>query len=162
NTWSWGDNVTRPVLRQTSDEVIAASHPDIGMRFLSCEGAGALLFTENETNTERIFQTPNPTRYVKDGINNYIVHARHDPVNPERNGTKASAHYVLTVGAGGSRTIRLRLHDAVPAGPFDAGFDAVMHARRKETDEFYASVIPRSLDADAANVMRQALAGMLW
>src|SRR5262249_54455840 len=162
NTWSWGRDVLRPVLRQSGGDVIDASQRDLGERFLSCEGAAALLFTENETNTERLFRTPNRTPYVKDGIDSHIVHGRREAVNPERRGTKASAHYPLTVGAGESRTIRLRLSDGAAAGSFGKGFDDLMTARREEADEFYASVIPSSLDADRANVIRQALAGMLW
>ncbi len=176
NLWSWKRDAPRPQLRQeghrNSDGWIVASHPDLGERFFFAEGADALLFTENETNTERLFGSPNQTPHVKDGINNYIVHGRVDSVNAEKKGTKASAHYSLTVGAGESRVLRLRLSDVAPAakasknktqvGPFGSGFDAVMEARRREADEFYASVIPSSLDADAANVMRQALAGMLW
>jgi len=176
NLWSWGGDAPRPQLRQEgrgdAGGSIAASHPDLGERFFFAEGADALLFTENETNTERLFGSPNQTPYVKDGINNYIVHGRVDSVNAEKKGTKASAHYSLTVGPGESRVLRLRLSDVAPAaaaskskaqvGPFGSGFDAVMEARRREADEFYASVIPSSLDADAANVMRQALAGMLW
>jgi Mannosylglycerate hydrolase MGH1-like glycoside hydrolase domain len=161
NTWSWGGEEPRPELRQHAAGVIAAAHPELGPRFLSCDGAAALLFTENETNMERLFGAPNRTPYVKDGIDGYLVHGRRDAVNPGQRGTKASAHYPLTVGARASRTIRLRLQDAAPAAPFGT-FDATMQARRQEADEFYASVIPPSLSADAANVMRQALAGMLW
>ena len=142
--------------------MIAASHPDLGERFLACEGAAALLFTENETNTARLFQIPNRTPYVKDGLNNCIVNGYQEAVNPEKQGTKASAHYTATVEAGKSKTLRLRLSDKAPAAPFGRGFDDALTARRKEADEFYASVIPKSLDADAASVMRQALAGMLW
>ena len=107
NTWSWGGAVPRPELRQEghgeAGGVIAASHPKLGQRFFFAEGAAELLFTENETNTERLFGSPNRTPYVKDGINNYIVHGRQDAVNPEKKGTKASAHYRLTVGAGESK-----------------------------------------------------------
>ena len=168
NLWSWGGDVPRPLLRRAgADTVIAASHPDLGERFLACEGAAALLFTENETNTERLFGSPNRTPYVKDGINGYIVHGHREAVNPAQQGTKASAHYPLTVGPGESRTLRLRLSDAAPAGHARGGLlghdvDDVMKARRSEADEFYATVIPKSLSADAATVMRQALAGMLW
>jgi hypothetical protein len=172
NVWSWGGNVPRPVLRQAAagdgGGVIAASHPELGERFFYAEGSPALLFTENETNTERLFATANRTPYVKDGINNTILHGRQEAVNAEKTGTKAAAQYPLTVGAGESRTLRLRLSDAAPAaskstrgGPFES-FDEVMKARRQEADEFYASVIPSVLDADAARVMRQALAGMMW
>jgi hypothetical protein len=162
NTWSWGANATRPVLHDAGGGTIAASHPDLGERFLACDGAGALLFTENETNTERLFHTPNQTPYVKDGIDNYIVHERRDAINPGRTGTKASAHYPLTVGARESRKVRLRLHDVRSINLFGSGFNTVMEARRKEAQEFYAAVVPSSLSPDAANVMRQALAGMLW
>ena len=162
NVWSWGDNAARPLLREAAGGLVAVSHADLGERFLCCEGAATLLFTENETNNERLFSAPNRTPYVKDAINNYVVHGRQEAVNPEKKGTKVSAHYTITVGAGASQTLRLRLSAAAPAAPFGSGFDSVMTARRKEADEFYAAVIPSSLTADQANVMRQALAGMLW
>ncbi|HUL04099.1 MAG TPA: hypothetical protein VLV16_12820 [Gemmatimonadales bacterium] len=168
NTWSWGGTPTpppaRPLLRQTAPGVIAASHPDLGERFLHADGAVELLFTENETNTERLVHVPNRTPYVKDAIHNYLVHGVKAAVNPDRTGTKAAAHYTLSVPGNASATVRLRLSDAAPAasGPFGSAFDAVFASRRKEADEFYANVIPSSLGADKANVMRQALAGMLW
>jgi hypothetical protein len=162
NTWSWGRDATRPVLRKSADGQILASHADFGERFLSCEGASELLFTENETNHERLHRAANRTPYVKDGIHNYVVHGRRDAVNPEDFGTKAAAHFPLTVPGGESRTVRLRLHDTALKSPFGAGFKSAMTARRQEADAFYATVIPASFDADAAGVMRQALAGMLW
>ena len=162
NTWSWGGDAPRPVLREVPGRVIVASHPDLGQRFLSCEGAAKLLFTENETNTERLFGTPNRTPYVKDGIDAYIVHGRTGAVNAGGEGTKAAAHYPLTVEARGSQAIRLRLQDLVPARAFGRDFDAAMTTRRTEADKFYASVIPASSTSDESLVMRQALAGMLW
>src|SRR5262245_32112793 len=174
NVWSWGGQAPRSVLRQGATSVaggvITATHPDLGERFLYIDDAAELLFTENETNFQRLFGVPNRTPYVKDGIHDYIIHGRQNAVNAERTGTKASAHAPLTVGAGESRTLRLRLSEVAPtgwatkdgpSGPFVA-FDALMEARRREADEFYASVIPASLGADAGNVMRQAIAGMLW
>ncbi len=176
NTWDSPEASDRPLLSQLAPgadgSVISAAHADLGERFVYSEDAAELLFTENETNTERIAGTPNRTPYVKDGVNDYIVHGRTDAVNPRRLGTKAAVHYSITVGAGQSHVIRLRLSDIAPgefakatsasSEPFGAGFGAVMAARRREADEFYASVIPATLSADAANVMRQALAGMLW
>jgi hypothetical protein len=172
NTWSWGGEAPRPLLRQVAPGVVAASHPDLGERFLYAEGATALLFTENETNTERLVNVTNRTPYVKDAIHNYVVHGHREAVNPERSGTKVAAHYPLTVKPGGSQTLRLRLSTAAPAGtarskgkaegPFGSAFDAALSTRREEANEFHASVIPSSLNADQANVMRQALAGMLW
>ncbi len=168
NAWASGEPVTRPELRQTGTNeaagIIAVSHPDLGERRFYAEGAADLLFTENETNSRRLFGTPNRTSYVKDGINDYVVHGCRDAVNPEKTGTKAAALYPLVVPAGESRSLRLRLcHPNAGEGQaFGSGFDAVMEARRQEADDFYAEVIPASLSADEANVMRQALAGMLW
>ncbi|HEY2293794.1 MAG TPA: glucosidase [Thermoanaerobaculia bacterium] len=168
NTWSWGGESPRPLLRQAAGApgLVAASSPELGVRFLYTADAAELLFTENETNNERLFQTLNPTLYVKDGINDYIVHGRQNAVNPEERGTKVAAHYPLTVAAGASRTIQLRLSDVAPDmmadGPFGDGFDVLLAARRREADAFYATVIPAALTPDQANVMRQALAGMLW
>jgi Glycosyl hydrolase family 63 C-terminal domain len=168
NIWSWGGDPPRPGLRQVgSDAVIAASHPTLGERFFYADGAPRLLFTENETNTERLVHVPNRAPYVKDGINDYLVRGRRGAVNPANTGTKASAHYALTVDAGASQVLRLRLSDVARAADAVASvvgtdFDSLMADRRREADEFYGAIIPPSLDADAANVMRQALAGMLW
>ncbi len=175
NTWSWGVNAARPLLREETNgasRIINLSHPVLGNRFLYCEDAAEVLFTENETNTERLAAAPNRTPYVKDGINNCIIHGRHDAVNNEKTGTKAAAHYLLTIGAGESKVIRLRLSELAPIGAtlsdngrvrqFGSAFERVMADRRQEADEFYKSVVPSSLNADAQNVMRQALAGMLW
>jgi hypothetical protein len=175
NTWSWGGSPPRPLLSQIgkgkAQNVIGASHAELGERFLYADGKATLLFTENETNTERLVRVPNRTPFVKDGIHHYIVRGRKDAVNPKKTGTKASAHYSLVLTPGDSQTLRLRLCEVRPdadapateerEGPFGR-FDAVMEARRREANEFYDSVIPSSLDADAARVMRQAVAGMLW
>jgi hypothetical protein len=165
NTWSWGGDAPRPSLGQKgSGPVVALSHPELGERFFYADGKPALLFTENETNAERLFGGPNRTPYVKDAFDRYLVHGEQGAVNPGRAGTKAAAHYTVEVPAGGSQTLRLRLSELAPGktkAPFD-DFDAVMQARRDEADEFYASVIPGSVGKDGANVMRQALAGMLW
>jgi hypothetical protein len=176
NEWSWAGLRDRPVLRQvegtTSFGVIAANHPKIGEMYLYCEGSVPLLFTENETNTQRIFGVPNRSPYVKDGINNLVVNGQQDAVNPDRRGTKAAPHYRLAVDAGDCQVVRLRLTTASPSDrerangkqgiPFGSPFEEVLRSRKQEADEFYATVIPASVGADAANVMRQALAGMLW
>ena len=144
--------------------MIGLDDPELGTRFLHGEGQAELLFTENETNSERLFGTPNRTPYVKDAIDRYLVQGEKGAVNPEHAGTKAAVHYSLEVGARKSQTLRLRLSETAPAqaGAAFADFEAVMQARRHEADEFYATVIPTSLGADEANVMRQALAGMMW
>ena len=171
NVWSWGsDAAPRPVLRQVADAgkvlEVLASHPRLGAWSFLAEGAADLLFTENETNNERVFKAPNRTPYMKDAFHGYFVSGHKEAVNPERMGTKVAAHYPVEVPAGESRAIRLRLSDVASGakrrGTFGKGFDATFEARRAEADEFYAGVIPAGLDADAANVMRQAIAGMLW
>ncbi len=165
NTWSWGGEVKRPLLKEVADapvKTIAAAHPELGDRFLMCEGPAGLLFTENESNAERLFGSANRTPYVKDAIDRYFVHGEANAVNPASAGTKACAHYPLKIAPGACEVVRLRLRDAASTAPFGPDFDAVMESRRKEADAFYASVVPKSLSADAANVMRQALAGMLW
>ncbi len=176
NLWSWHGGPVRPQLSQTtgaaSQSVAKAVDPLLGERYWYCEGDTPLLFTENETNTQRIFGAPNLCPYVKDGINNYVVHGQVEAVNPQKTGTKAAAHYRLTVPAHGRQVVRLRLSDLAPAAfsggngvgdsPLGSYFDATMQARRQEADEFYATVIPASLNEDQTRVMRQALAGMLW
>jgi hypothetical protein len=167
NTWSWSEGAPRPRLKQEKGEkgmrLVGASHPDLGKRFLACEGAPTLLFTENETNDERLFGTPNHTPYVKDGINNYLVHGQTQAVNSDMTGTKVAAHYQLTIPGGGQQVIRLRLTDVLPKpSPFGSPFDQALAVRRQEADKFYETITPSSLNEDQARVMRQALAGMLW
>src|SRR5678816_1347195 len=116
NRWSWGDNTDpKPIARQVPSEsgttTIELEHFMLGRRRLYCEGVPELLFTENETNTQRLFNSANASPYVKDAFHNYLIHGQQDAVNPEQSGTKAAAHYALTVGPGESATIRLRLTD---------------------------------------------------
>jgi Glycosyl hydrolase family 63 C-terminal domain len=168
NLWTWWPDEPKPSLKDASGTsgagAIAASNALLGDYFLHCEGHARLLFTENDTNNERLFGTANPTPYVKDGINNYVVAGREDAVNPNHTGTKAAAHYELRVGAGATAVIRLRLSNVAPGTeePFGRHFAQIVEARRREADEFYRAMTPAGVGEDAANVMRQALAGMLW
>jgi hypothetical protein len=176
NEWSWDAGPERPALRQVAATparaVVRATHAAVGERYLYCEGEVPLLFTENETNTQRIFGVPNRTPHVKDVIDSFVVHGREDAVNPEQTGTKVAAHYRLTVPPGESRAVQLRLTDVAPeaiphsngpgSAPFGPQFEQVFAARKQEADDFYAEVIPPAVGPDGANVMRQALAGMLW
>ncbi|HZM93648.1 MAG TPA: hypothetical protein VFB92_09515 [Vicinamibacterales bacterium] len=169
NTWSWGRKDEKPELKVlaagTDVRAIAARHRLLGERFLYCEGVVDLLFTENETNTERAFNQPNQQPYCKDGIIQAVVRGNKNAINPELRGTKASAHYQLAVPAKGSQTVRLRLTDQPPdrlQDPFGDAFDAALKARHSESDAFYEVITPATLTKDQAHVMRQALAGMLW
>jgi hypothetical protein len=142
---------------------IEARHATMGTYYLYCEGEVPLLFCENSTNNDRLFPgQPNAFPYAKDGINDCVVQGRQAAVNPAHEGTKASAHYRKLVGPGQSMTVRLRLTDQALAVPFGPWIDETLAARLKEADEFYRAVTPPSVSPDAANVMRQALAGMLW
>jgi len=166
NTWSWSKTPSpKPSLRRLHERTIAAFHRELGERYFYCDRVVPLLFTENETNSERVFNVPNASSYVKDGINNYIVHGQREAVNPAQTGTKAAAHYEITIPAGDIHVVDLRLTDRLWSSPTDAfgpEFDGVLTSRLREADEFYADVIPARLSADSRMVVRQAFAGMLW
>ena len=170
NTWSWEPGATKPAMRSIADarnaSVIQLCHPTYGHRWLFCQGLPEILFTENETNTRRLYNYENGNQHAKDGINDYIVNGEKGAVNPAKRGTKATAHYPLTIGASETKTIKLRLTNLqiLPENgdPFNGGFDKVFKERQGEADEFYDKVIPEHLSDDARMVMRQALGGMLW
>ncbi len=161
NVWSWGEAEPKGNLRQTGDQTIQATHPQLGEYTLQCEGARELLFTENESNAQRLWGQPNPVPFVKDAFHQYVVAGKPDAVNPAKTGTKAAAHYVLDVPAGGSKVVRLRLR-AKPSGDAFADFDRTFVDRLADADEFYERITPKSLNEDEKRVHRQALAGMLW
>jgi len=174
NTWSRADGSPRPELSSFESQgirAVPARHPDPASPasppdfILRCDGSCDLLFTGNETNNERIFNAPNASPYVKDGINNYLVHGDSGAVNPQQTGTKACAHYRVEVDPGQEFVIRLRLSATsclIGDDCFGDSFDSLFAERILEADEFFESVTPPNLNADAAMVMRQALAGMMW
>jgi mannosylglycerate hydrolase MGH1-like protein len=168
NTWAWWPETPKPALHRAPGTerlgIVVASHAQLGLRWLYVEGNAPLLFTENETNNERLFGTPNAGRFVKDGINRCVVEGVRDAVNADQVGTKAAAHHQFLVGPGQCAVVRLRLTDRAPAkvpDPF-ADFTTTLDARRQDADDFYRAITPPSTSADAASVMRQAYAGMLW
>jgi hypothetical protein len=166
NTWSWTPGAGRPQLRARAAEighaVVSAEHPSLGHWWLLCEGLPELLVTENETNFHRLWGTSNQSPYVKDGIDACVVRGARDAVNPYGVGTKATARYHFRLAPGETVSVRLRLADAVRPAPFGPEFDRVVAERRREADDFYATVIPAELSDDARGVMRQAFAGLLW
>jgi len=165
NTWSWGNTDARPELHQSAsgaNPVIELNHSQLGTRCLQCEGAPEIFFTENETNYQRLFGVQGRTAYAKDGINNYIINGTTDAVNPLRKGTKAAAHYALTIAPGDQKIIRLRLLHSPTSKAAFPDFEEIMAQRQREADEFYATIIPRDLSTDAQIVMRQGFAGTLW
>jgi hypothetical protein len=191
NTWAWGRDDYRPSLRSAQQfsvpkedglpgsAVIEVEHKTYGKRWLLCEGKPELLFTENETNAKRLFGSENHTQFVKDGINDFVVHGNHDAVNPDQTGTKASALYRLRIPSGGTSSIRLRFTNQEPrvvrhSAPrlvmsstpktelLGSAFDAIFSTRKNEADAFYSERAPEGLSEDARNVQRQAFAGLLW
>jgi len=169
NTWARGEQVA-PVMRRVEgvghSAVVHATHAELGERWLYAEGEPTLLFTDNETNRERLWGHANVRPWVKDAFHRYLVGGETGAVNPGYVGTKAAAHYRLEIAPGESATVRLRLSDRFPreyrGRVFGRSFDDVMSARRSDADVFYASIIPSSVDDDSADMMRQALGGMLW
>ncbi|UWZ86070.1 MGH1-like glycoside hydrolase domain-containing protein [Occallatibacter riparius] len=161
NTWMWQSNPGRPLLRQIGNANILAQHEKLGERVLACDGNAELLFTENDSNTQKLWGQPNEQPYVKDAFHECVVHGNTAAVNPAREGTKACAHYSAEVPAGGNVTIRLRLGDKLPNDAFK-DFDDIFAARVVDADEFYDRITPANLSEDEKRVHRQALAGMLW
>ncbi|HEX2914679.1 MAG TPA: glucosidase [Chloroflexia bacterium] len=178
NTWAWGRDERRPEMSVNTGEqpAIQARHHSLGTYNLYCEGPDELLFTENETNNERLFGVPSTTPYLKDAFHEYVINGRQAAVNPARTGTKAAVLYKVTVPVGQEVTIRLRLSAAETGftglrlddesrgqvlSPF-ADFNEIFSRRLQEADRFYNDVQPVSMNDDLRLVQRQAFAGMLW
>ena len=175
NTWSWKPNSTKPEMRALSESVVAVRHADLGEFRLHCATPADLLFCDNQTNTRRLFGQQAPAEFCKDAFHDFIIGGHKDAVNPARTGTKAGALYRLNINPGGSSTVRLRLSPATgdvggsskPGGNGShegafVDFESAMDTRRREADEFYGELQQNIADADARNVQRQALAGMIW
>jgi hypothetical protein len=159
NTWSWDFHREKPQIRRISETLLEAEEPTLGEFCLRLLDPAPLLFTENETNSARLFGSPNASPYTKDAFHDYLIGGRRDAVNPDGLGTKAAALYRFTLAPGESRSVRLRLFRKGLA--IDPAFDEIFSRRLTEADEFY-SFHPPQLSADARNVQRQAFAGMLW
>jgi hypothetical protein len=161
NTWSWKRGSERPSLAAATERAVVARHAGLGTYWVYGGGEPTLLFCDNETNTPLLFGTNGEPGHYKDAFHDYVVHDRQGAVNPAQTGTKAAFHYPLTIPAGGSACVRLRLSSAAVPDPF-AHFDAILALRRREADEFYAELQADLSNPDARNVQRQALAGMIW
>jgi mannosylglycerate hydrolase MGH1-like protein len=166
NTWTWSPGSPKPQMRQEESAVptVALDHPAYGRRWLRCDGRPAVIFTENETNRERLFDSPNASPYVKDAFHRAVVDRDSGAANPARVGTKAAAWYAVDLAPGETTEIRLTFTDAAEATPseFADAFTTTFDTRIREADELYARLFPSTLSADARNVARQAVAGLLW
>jgi Mannosylglycerate hydrolase MGH1-like glycoside hydrolase domain len=162
NTWAWGDGGAHPELRQIGEGLVQADHPHLDRYVLACDGAPELLFTNNDSNGQRLWGVANSTPYVKDGINDAVVDGRIEAVNPRHVGTRVAAHYALELEAGETCSVLLRLTSAQTAEPF-AGAEQVLALRHAEADAFYDGQFgAQHLTDDERRVQRQAFAGMLW
>ncbi|MCC6868249.1 MAG: glucosidase [Burkholderiales bacterium] len=167
NDWTWSGDAARPRITVANEAnglaVLATAHRSLPVYHLYGESAPALLFTENETNRQRLFGVANASPYVKDAFHEHVVGKRGDAVNPARVGSKAALHYVFDVPARATVTVRLRLRAGAPlAQPFDASFAATFAQRQAEAEAFYRRVTPFDIPDDLRNIQRQAFAGMLW
>jgi len=166
NTWSWSADAEKPALARVAERsAIELLEPKYGRRWLYAEETGSpqFVFTENDTNTARVFGYENGARYTKDAFHRWLIEDDANAVNPAQRGTKAAVVHRLDVAPGETRTVRLRLTDAAPGAPmFGRDFDGLFADRRADADEFYATVIPSSLSVDQKKVSRQAFAGLLW
>ncbi len=172
NTWSGSQSSGQPNMSRISIKdtpCVAALHPQLGSYVFACRPLNSqpeLLFTNNETNTERLFNTPNATPYVKDGFHQRVIAGQVDSVNPAGTGTKACAWYRLVIPAGEQRQVYLRLVDTDllenSQNPFGNDPENIFSTRQQEADEFYAALYPLTADEDERRILRQALAGMLW
>lgn len=162
NTWSWGYGRPKPELRALDEKTIYTNHRHLGERWWYIEtDATPLLFAENETNYQRLFGAPNASPYVKDGINDAVVHGHLERVNPERWGTKAAAHFGTIVPPGETFTVRVRFTNQTNSDPF-GDFEAIFAQRTQEANDFYETIQNPNLTADERSVQRQAFAGLMW
>jgi len=175
NTWSWETGAYKPMLCDAAwsgGHAIEARHRDLKNHYLYFDGEVKLLFTENESNRELLFNDASASPYVKDGIDRYVVQGEKTAVNPRGRGTKAAGHFELQVAPGATEVLRLRFSNATPPapvpsylredGPFGTNFEQVFQDRRAEADAFYAGITPEGVNEEDSRIMRQALAGMLW
>ena len=188
NTWAWQTDAVKPTIkaRQTDTDVsvLETNHPELGQSWLYCQTPATsdssnrwiplgkndesfvqnnLLFTENETNKEQLFDVPNPSPYVKDAFHRYLIEKATTAVNPNQIGTKSAVHYALSVQPSETQQIKLRLANAPDIDdPLGNSFDEAFELRQVEADKFYHQVSPNVHTADLRNVQRQAFAGMMW
>jgi hypothetical protein len=160
NTWSWYEHAARPSLAAEGERAVHLQHPQLGEFRLYCQGDPQLLFCQNETNFPRIFGSEGKA-HPKDAFHDYVVHGQTDAVAKDRAGTKAAAHYAVSIAAGQSVELQLRLSQDALAEPF-ADYESVFRARESEADEFYAELQAEIADEDARRIQRQAFAGMIW
>jgi len=172
NTWSWGypagpmgDVNEKPVMKQVESSgnylTVKGTHTTQGQYYLYAQDAIDLLFTENETNFQRISNIENDNPYKKDSFHRYLIESEKDAINPDKSGTKVAAYFHKVIESGQSYSVQLRISNKKHRNPFSQ-FEELFSRRISEANEFYAAKQPKGLSEDAASIQRQAFAGMLW
>lgn len=179
NTWAWAheDPALKPSLMRVNSHTAQIRHHALGTRYVQLSPSPSpnpdennidprLLFTENETNTDYLFHSPNRQPYVKDAFHRYIVGGQTEAVNPNAHGTKLAAWYAFdednVVPPGGCAVVRFSLSLKNSGFLDEEILDNTIDERLSETDEFYYRITPLPLTPDLRNIQRQAFAGMLW
>lgn len=160
NTWSWQGAQPRVGLAKVGNSIRATRKTD-GTAWLFCDAPSEFLFTQNETNLQRLYGGTNAVPHVKDAFHDYVIAQKTQAVNPDQTGTKAAARYALAIEAGQTATVQLRLTNQHSETPFDASFAQTFIQRQQEADEFYDAITP-GLTEDRRRIQRQAFAGLLW
>lgn len=170
NTWSWGydegpmgDVATTPEMHEEKKDqaFIHAVHPAAGHYYLYAEEEAPFLFTENETNFELLYHSPNASPYVKDAFHRYVINKETASINPAQKGTKAAAHFKKVLNSQDTWTLKLRLSHQPQESPFNQ-FDDIFAKRVQEADEFYTAIQNPHLSEEQKLIQRQAFAGLLW
>jgi hypothetical protein len=163
NRWQFGGIDKKPVIKFVNENTVKATHERLGQYYLYFLKATDCLFTENETNSEKLFGKPNITPFVKDAFHDAIIHQKNlNELRRKKSGTKFSPVYNLRIAGGSNKTLYLRLSDVLMDVPFPKGFDNIFSQRKQEADEFYAEALPQKISEDLKNIQRRALAGLLW
>jgi hypothetical protein len=177
NTWIWGCQhegcTMKPKIKAMSDQEVVCTHETLDkFHFYACPGPDGtmapLLFTENETNSKRLWNIDQYTEYTKDAFHRYVINGEKEAVNPKRRGTKVSPLYILDLKPGEEQHVYMRLVSASELGIAESAamtadeIEVIIKDQKTEADIFYNAVLPRALNADQHLVVRQAYAGLLW
>ncbi len=163
NKWQYDSNSEKPFVAIYNAQTIHANHPKLGDYYFYCQDSTEILFTENETNYEKLFNKPNNTAFVKDAFHDAVIHGKNRAqLNSNARGTKSAAVYELILQPGERRQLYFRLSSELTETPFNMDPTAVFEIRKNEADDFYNAIIARNIPNDIALIQRQAFAGLLW
>ncbi len=163
NRWQYGGINKKPLIKEIDDCTVKAIHERLGHYYLYYQKSNERYFTENESNTEKLFDKPNETPFVKDAFHDAVIHQQNvELLRNKKSGTKFSPVYKYHIKGGASKIIYLRLSHELIEEPFVKGFDNIFRQRKQEADEFYEEILPQNISDELRQIQRQALAGLLW